>query len=201
MKSLSVRMPKRFKLLTNCLFCAAMLAAGCNNGPTGTVVRDSDKAADDRYAPYVEGNKNIMRRENEEMLMFINRYGWRMERSGTGLYYEITAPGKGETFVEGDLVTLEYSTFLLSGEKVYDSDSSGVKSFIVNRSEEIDALHEIAHKLRPGASAVMVIPSHLAYGVAGDGDRIAGLQPIVMKVHVTDSPEKIANGSLIKPNY
>ena len=159
----------------------------CNNHPTGVVVKDSENVSEDKTAPYVEGNKNIMRRENEEMQMFISRYGFQMERSGTGLYYKIIDEGVGKTFVEGDRVTIKYSTFLLSGEKIYDSDSLGIKSFIVNRSEEIDALHEISHKLRKNASAILVIPSYLAYGVAGDGDKIAGLQPLVMTVSVVDN--------------
>ena len=91
----------------------------------------------------MEGNRNIMRRENEEMQMFIKRYGWQMQRTPTGLYVEVLDPGSGELFVEGDRVAMRYSTFLLSGEQIYNSDSNGVKVFVVNRSEEIDALHEI----------------------------------------------------------
>ena len=123
-----------------------------------------------------------MRMEQEEMELFIKRYNWDMQRSGTGLYYQILNPGQGDLFHEGDMVTLKYRTFLLSGERIYDSESNGVKTFKVARSEEIVALHEIATLLRPGAKVRLVIPSHLAYGVSGDGNKINGRMPIAMIV-------------------
>lgn len=147
----------------------------------------------------MEGNKNIMRRENEEMLMFIKRYGWEMQRTPTGLYIEVLDPGEGDLFRENDRVAMEYRTFLLSGEQVYCSDSTGLKVFLVNRSEEIDALHEAAQMLRPGARARLVIPSYLGYGVAGDGDRIQGLQPFMMEIKILDKNEKIPEKHILNP--
>lgn len=158
---------------------------------TGSVVSTSETVQEEKDSPYMEGNKNIMRRENEEMQMFIKRYCWEMQRTPTGLYIQILDPGKGDLFHENDRVALEYRTFLLSGEQVYCSDSTGLKIFLVNRSEEIDALHEAAQMLRPGARARLVIPSYLGYGVAGDGDRIQGLQPFMMEVRILDKNEKI----------
>lgn len=156
---------------------------------TGNVVTSSQEVKEDKDAPYVEGNKNIMRRENEEMQLFIQRYGWQMQRTPTGLYIEILEPGDGALFVEGDRVALRYRTFLLSGEQIYSSDSADVKVFTVDRSEEIGALHEAVKMLRPGAKARLVIPSYLGYGVAGDGDRIQGLQPFMMEISVLKSDE------------
>jgi FKBP-type peptidyl-prolyl cis-trans isomerase len=167
--------------------------------PTGSVVSSSEEPKEDKDAPYVEGNKNIMRRENEEMQMFIQRYGWEMQRTPTGLYIQILEPGTGDLFKENDRVTLKYRTFLLSGEQIYSSDSNGVKTFLVNRSEEIDALHEAAQMLRPEAKARLVIPSHLGYGVAGDGDRIQGLQPFMMEITVLKDNEKIPETILPNP--
>lgn len=158
---------------------------------TGNVVSSSQEEKEDKDAPYVEGNKNIMRRENEEMQLFIQRYGWQMQRTPTGLYVEILESGNGPMFVEGDQVALRYRTFLLSGEQIYSSDSAGVKRFTVDRSEEIGALHEVAKMLRPGAKARLVIPSYLGYGVAGDGDCIQGLQPFMMEISVLKSDEPI----------
>lgn len=108
-----------------------------------------------------------------------------MTRTGTGLYIQILSPGQGETFREPNEVTLSYKTFLLDGTLVYDSDDDGLKTFTVCRSEEIDGLHEAVQLLRPGAKARLVIPSHLAYGVAGDGDRINGRMPIAMTIEIT----------------
>lgn len=170
-----------------------------DHGVTGSVVTSSETEKEDKDAPYVEGNKNIMRRENDEMQMFIRRYGWQMQRTPTGLYVQILEPGSGNLYVENDRVAVAYRTFLLSGEMVYCSDSDGVKRFVVNRSEEIDALHEAVQLLRPGAKARLVIPSHLGYGVAGDGDRIQGLQPFMMEISMLDNSDDIQQPHIPNP--
>ena len=181
----------KFLVIIMVCLSVGVFSACRGRGATGSVVSSSDAPKEDKADPYVEGNKNIMRRENDEMQMFIRRYGWDMQRTPTGLYVQVLDPGTGEPFKEGDRVAMEYRTFLLSGEQVYSSDSNGVKVFEVNRSEEIDALHEVAQMLKPGAKARLVIPSYLGHGVAGDGDRIQGLQPVMMEVRVLEKNEKI----------
>ena len=157
---------------------------GCHQrSATGTVVTN-DKEQEDKDAPWIEGNKKILNWETEEIELFIKRYNWNMERTGTGLHIQILQEGTGNKFVEGDKVTVEYQTFLLSGEKVYDSKEDGVKTFTVDKSEEITALHEAVKMLKPGATARLVIPTHLAYGVAGDGNKINGRLPIAMIIHI-----------------
>lgn len=166
---------------------------------TGNVISSSEGKKQEQADPYVEGNKNIMRRENEEMQMFIARYGWEMQRTPSGLYIQITHPGTGEKYKENDPVAVEYRTFLLSGEMIYCSDSMGLKRFVVNRSEEIDALHEAAQLVSPGTQARLVIPSYLAYGVGGDGDRIQGLQPIMMEVHFVENDNNKPENHIANP--
>lgn len=192
-------MRKILSLIFLAILVSAFVSCHDRRG-TGQVVLSTKNAEGEKESPYMEGNRNIMRRENEEMQMFIKRYGWQMQRTPTGLYVEVLDPGSGELFVEGDRVAMRYSTFLLSGEQIYNSDSNGVKVFVVNRSEEIDALHEAAQLLRPGAKARLVIPSHLGYGVAGDGDRISGLQPFMMEVDVLKEDEQLPQ-TIIPQSY
>lgn len=171
------------------LYVAALLglaACACDGKPkvTGVVVSDDRQPEKDKYAPYVEGNKRIMQWEKEEMELFIKRYGWPMQRTGTGLYVEILNPGRGLTFKDGQEISMEYRTFLLSGEMVGSSETDGIRTFTVGQSQEIEALHEAARMLKHGAKARLVIPSYLAYGVAGDGRHIKGRLPIAMLVEV-----------------
>ena len=158
------------------------LSYACHDRQTGQVVTTTQEAATDKNAPYVEGNKKIVQWESEEIDLFIKRYGWNTTKTGTGLRIEILRAGEGDLFQEGDRVELQYKTFLLSGELVYSSGQDGVKEFTVGRSEEIAGLHEAVQMLRPGAKARLVIPSHLAYGVAGDGNRIIGRVPVAITI-------------------
>ena len=192
---------RKYLIIIMLMLFALGLTVSCDHKATGTVVSFSEEVKEDKDAPYVEGNKNIMRRENEEIQMFLKRYGWDMQRTPTGLYIEVLSPGNGELYKENDPVTLEYRTFLLSGEMIYCSDSLGKKHFVVNRSEEIDALHEAVQLLRPGAKARLVIPSYLAYGVAGDGDRIQGLQPVMMEIKISENTHNPSTNTYIPNLY
>ena len=163
-----------------------VLAVACNNRQTGEVVSNDKEKVVDKDAPYVEGNKKILQWETEEMDLFVKRYGWNMTKTGTGMYIEILDPGTGKNFTEGDKIAMDYQMFLLSGEMIYNSKDDGIKEFTVGRSEEITGLHEAATLLKPSAKARLVIPSHLAYGVAGDGDKVNGRMPIAMTIDIED---------------
>ena len=171
-------------IATLTLMLTALLLTGCRDKQTGQVLTNDKQTGEDKEAPYIEGNKKILRWEDEEMTLFIKRYGWNMQRTGTGMYYQILNEGHGNTFQEGDEISLKYKTFLLSGEMVYSSDSTGLKTFKVAKSEEIEALHEAALMLRPGAKARLVIPSYMAYGVSGDGNKINGRLPVAMTIEI-----------------
>lgn len=161
-----------------------VLAVACHNQQTGEVVSNDKEQVIDKDAPYVEGNKKILQWETEEMDLFVKRYGWNMTKTGTGMYIEILEPGNGKNFVEGDKISMDYQMFLLSGEMIYNSKDDGIKEFTVGRSEEITGLHEAATLLSPGSKARLVIPSHLAYGVAGDGNKINGRHPIAFTLEI-----------------
>lgn len=167
-----------------CLLSFAVMLTACHNGTTGEVTGVAKQNKEKKDSPFIAGNQKILQLETEEIELFINRYGWKMQHSGTGLYYQILDAGAGETFKEGDDVQLSYQTFSLDGKLLYDSKEDGDKLFRVAQSEEIAGLHEAVQLMRPGAKARLIIPSHLAYGVAGDGNKINGRMAIAMEITI-----------------
>ena len=155
----------------------------CNNSTTTGVIQNSSTKTEETD-PFVLGNKKIVELENEEIDLIIKHYQWKMTQTNTGLRYEITKKGVGKNIEKGETVFLEYSMMLLNGEKVYNSKEEGVKKFVVEKSEEIAALHEAVQLMNKGAEARLIIPSHLAYGVSGDGNKIMPYQTLIMKVKI-----------------
>lgn len=137
--------------------------------------------------PLMRGNRKMITLENEEIDLFIKRYGWNMIKTGTGLRYEVLIQGKGEYLKEGDPVELVFSTQFLTGDTVYTSQMNGNKIFTINKTDEIVALHEAMLHLKRGAKARLVIPSHLAYGISGDGDKIIGQHALVMHIELLNT--------------
>ena len=173
------------KLITIILSASMLMSfISCRQKATGVVNVHSSESQEEVFDPYVEGNKRILALETEEIELVIKRHHWNMQSTGTGLYYEILTPGTGSCFLEGDSVAMKYTMALLSGKKIYDSETDGIKTFRVEKSEEIPALHEIAKLVSPGAKVRMVVPSHLAYGVGGDGNKINGREALIMNIEV-----------------
>ena len=156
----------------------------CRQKSTGVVNVHTSEAQEEAFDPYVEGNKRILALETEEIELVVKRHKWNMQTTGTGLYYEVLSPGTGTCFVEGDSVAMKYTIALLSGKLIYDSETDGIKTFRVEKSEEIPALHEVAKLVSPGAKVRMVVPSHLAYGAGGDGNKINGREALIMNIEI-----------------
>jgi FKBP-type peptidyl-prolyl cis-trans isomerase len=139
---------------------------------------------DDSETPLLRGNKKMLALENEDIELFIKRYKWNMIKTGTGLRYEIVEKGTGSIPKKGDAVELEFVTQLLTGDTIYTSKERGVKKFQVEKTDEIVGLHEAVQLIPKGSVAYLVIPSYMAYGIAGDGDQIFGQHALVMTIKI-----------------
>jgi hypothetical protein len=171
-----------FLLLASCF----LLLVSCNN-PTPTGVINSSTIKKEKTDPFILGNQKILELENENIELFLKRYKWKMKQTYTGLRYEITSTGTGKNIEVGEAVTLEYRTYLLNGEEIYNSTDDDVKQFLIEKSEEIAGLHEAIQLMNKGTEARLIIPSHLAYSTSGDGNKIKPYQTIVMKIKIVET--------------
>ena len=162
-----------------------LLCFSCEKKQSGIVhVQQSDKPV--KEDPYVKWNQASVEREDEDIDFFLRRYGWEMQKTGTGLRYQCVKEGQGNRPLPEQTVTVKYTTVLLTGDTVYSSDRDGLKRFKVDKSDEMAGLNEAVKMMRKGERARLVIPSFLAYGVAGDGDRIRGKVTLAMYVELID---------------
>jgi hypothetical protein len=165
------------------LLSACCLLLSCNN-PTPTGVIHNSSIKKEGTNPFILGNQKILELENENIELFLKRHKWKMQKTDTGLRYEITNIGTGKNCEVGEVVTLEYTTYLLSGERLYNSNEDDIIQFTVEKSEEIAGLHEAVQLMNKGTEARVIIPSHLAYGATGDGNKIKPYQTIIMKINI-----------------
>lgn len=140
--------------------------------------------------PLMNANQEAVRLEDEDIDLYIKRQQMDAIRTETGLRYQITKQGKGSFLKNKDIATLSFKTFSINGELLYSSDESGEKVMEIDKNNEIQALDEMLKLMNVGAEAHLVIPSHLAYGIAGDGDKIRQRIPIVMKIKVLNVKHK-----------
>lgn len=175
-----------FHIVVLVLFLCASCHQKDNQEPLNMVHVQKSNADAQKNDPYVDWNRANVNREDEDIDFFVQRYGWDVEKTGTGLRIEILQKGSGELIQPENVVTLEYTTILLTGDTLYSSKELGKKKFKVDKSDEIPGLNEAVKKMRKNEVAHLVIPSFLAYGVAGDGDRIKGKVSLAMTIKIVD---------------
>ena len=110
---------------------------------------------------------------------FLNRKKINCDRSSSGLYYKIIAPGVGDIIQLKDEVTFKYKGSLLNG-KVFDTVQEPV-TFPVQSL--IGAWKEVMLYLRPGGKAFLVSPPQLGYG-QHDLDKIPPNSILVFEIEV-----------------
>jgi FKBP-type peptidyl-prolyl cis-trans isomerase FkpA len=129
----------------------------------------------------IRNHQNIMRDESEEIDNYVTRHQLTVNITQTGLRYNIYYKGKGEKLASNDdYVTLNYKLSLLDGTQVYSSDSTGALKFQVGKSEIASGLQEGVKLMHEGDKAIFIVPSHLAYGLTGDGDQIKHYKSLVI---------------------
>ena len=129
-------------------------------------------------------NKNRVKEEQEQIGDYISRYGYKMQDTETGLHYFLEKEGKGGAAKFKSSVTLKYRINFLNGNYCYSSDSSGVLHFVMGQSDEPSGLQEGLVKLKEGGKAIFIVPSYLAFGLTGDGNKIGPSQTLVYHVEL-----------------
>lgn len=134
--------------------------------------------------PLIEANKHLVRTERRHIDDFLGRYKWDMKETGSGLLYMIYHEGHGAQAVKGMRAEIAYSLSLITGDVVYSSDQSGPLQFTIGKAEVISGLEEGILLLNVGDKAKFIIPSHLAYGLLGDENKIPGKATLIYDIEL-----------------
>lgn len=131
----------------------------------------------------IGANRLLVKMDHDKIVSYIAGKDLDMKETSSGLWYAITPGARRDTNVQtGMLVTLKYRVSLLNGNICYDSDSLGVKQFIVGKGGVESGLEEGILLLKQGDKALFIMPPHLAHGLQGDGNRIPQRAIIVYDV-------------------
>ncbi|TVQ89031.1 MAG: peptidylprolyl isomerase [Bacteroidetes bacterium] len=124
--------------------------------------------------------------EEQEIEDFVERHGWDMKSTGSGLRYMIYEHGTGEPAQKDRIAWLNYTVSLLTGDLIYSSEEDGIRQFRIGRGGVESGLEEGILLLRVGDKARFIMPSHLAHGVPGDGAKIPKRATIVYDIELID---------------
>lgn len=120
----------------------------------------------------ISTNRYIIQKEVERIGNYVERRGWDMDTTKSGLWYKIIKKGAGPDAVKGKIATIEYEISLLDGTVCYSSEQSGLKQFAIGSGGVESGLEEGILLLNEGAEAIFILPPYLAYGIPGDQKKI-----------------------------
>jgi len=146
-----------------------LLLSSCRDTPQPVKSSSNIRMTDEKLINY---NRGVIKSEDQEIEDFLVRYQWKMQTTPTGLRYFIYRQGSGVKSGKGLLARMNYELRLLNGQVIYTSDSLGPKEFIIGYGGVESGLEEAVLLLRQGDKAKIIIPSHLAYGLLGDQQKI-----------------------------
>jgi FKBP-type peptidyl-prolyl cis-trans isomerase FkpA len=174
---------KRYLTIILPLLIGFLILEGCRQTPPPMQDQQSKSYTSE---PLINANKKAVRLEDEQIRGYIECMDWKMKETGTGLRYMIYKQGKGEKAINGKIARIEFECKLISGELCYSSVKTGPKEFKIGSGGVESGLEEGILLMHKGDKAKFILPSHLAFGLIGDQDKIPGKATLVYDVHLLD---------------
>lgn len=133
---------------------------------------------------FVETNRYIRERNREYIMAFLNRTGWEMTETPTGLWMMILESGDGKVIEKDEVITYSYETRLINGTLCYSADTIKPKKIVVGKGNVEAGLEEGFLKLKEHSKARFILPPYLGHGNFGDGDKIPGSAILIIDVYI-----------------
>lgn len=133
---------------------------------------------------YVEGYKSLLAKEDSLIRNYIQMHDLDMQKTATGLFYQVEPSGMDNKFTTGTFLKLDYKIHRLNGDLVYSSDENDVMEVVLHKDHSIKGLVEGIELMRQGKKARFIIPSHLAYGLSGDMNKIKVSEVLVYDIEL-----------------
>jgi len=132
----------------------------------------------------IQANKMAMEKESIQIDSYIKRRNLNVTKTGTGLRYLIYKQGNGEQAVNGKMAIVKYEVSLIDGTVCYSTKEKGPEEFKIGKDNVESGLHEGITYMHVGDKAKIIIPSHLAHGLAGDFHKIPVRSTIIYDIEL-----------------
>lgn len=166
-------------------FIAYLSVASCNQRKEKIEAQKQKQEMQEVEKKLLDNNVNIVKQELELINKYKQDNNLQTTQTKSGLQYVLTHKGDGLPAEAGKRVQVHYTGKFLNG-KIFDSSvQQGTPiEFTLGRGEVIKGWDEGIELLFEGDKAILIIPSHLAYGARGAGDVIPPHSTIVFDVEL-----------------
>jgi FKBP-type peptidyl-prolyl cis-trans isomerase len=131
----------------------------------------------------IKANIKATEVESDQIDAYVERKELSVIKTPTGLRYQLQENKEGETIENGEKAVVKYTVNLLNGIECYSTNDQ-VEEFVVGKDYVESGLHEGILFMSEGDKAIIIIPSHLAHGLAGDFEKIPFRSTIVYNIEL-----------------
>lgn len=163
------------------LVSSMLLSCQCSNSQGTT---EAPMTRNDIETRRIESQRGFLKKERESIMAYIKDRKLDLQRTGTGLYYKLSKDSASERISTGDDVTFEYDMYLMNGTLIHSSSTEGNRKLLVDREDAEIGIHEILKLMSVGDEGLFILPSHLAFGVAGDQNKIPPKTALVYELKI-----------------
>lgn len=164
------------------VFASALLLCACHNEQKPSVNHNQAQLKESLE----KANRYLVNDEENDINNYVARHKYTMIATGTGLRYQVLQSGTGDSIRQGQVVTMDYELKDIKGDLIYSSKNDGVKTFVVGNGDVESGMDEAVRHLHLGDVAVVIIPSHLGYGLLGDQKSIPERATLVYTIRINE---------------
>ena len=174
---------KKIKALKYSIMLLVLVASVISCDCTSTKKNSSAPSPETIQENRIEARRDFLQKERESIEAYQKDNNLEMERTGTGLYYVLMKQSGDTILIETeDWVEYAYKISSLQGELLYSSDDLGIVTIKVDKMDTEIGVHEALKLMALGDEGLFILPSHLAFGVAGDLNKVPPMTPLVYEI-------------------
>jgi len=137
----------------------------------------------DYYTPNPTTQRQI---DENKIIDYIMKMELPYERTESGLYYYITKKGKGPNYIKGQPAKANYRGYFLNGS-IFDSSYSRNRPITFKMGMMVQGWNEAMTFMNPGTNAMLLLPSHLAYGEKGFANYVGANEVLGFDIELLNS--------------
>ena len=164
----------------------AMALTSCRNNTQDQSKQEPTKQSLKKEA-LIEANRSAIAAEKEMIKSYAQRRNWTLLKQASGIYYLRYEKGNGKSISPGDRVNYHYTLSLINGSVVSSSSKGNPELIhIASGGSVVSGLHKGMMQLYEGDKAKLIVPSHLAYGIAGDQSKIPSKSTLIYDLEILE---------------
>ena len=168
--------------------CCLLLVACVRKNPQIPANKQEEQPSDTQQL--LEYNRACYQAELDEIQAFLDSSSHSYKATEEGIWYCLLTAGEGPNLAIGQAVSLACQVELLDGTICEASTPANPMKLVIGKRDWLQGIDFLLPYLQNKSEALVIIPSHAAYGIRGKAPCITARTPILCRIKILATHEK-----------